>query len=467
MILDFIKGWKDNLILKLIALVIAVFIWVFVSNQNDPIRTVTIQNVPITIVNEDSVGDIGKVAEPQGSDTVTVKVTERKSVVNRLGRNNFYVEADLENINQMNTVPLTVSCDSARVSWDEIQITPASLKVTVEDKIEQTFSVSITTTGEAASGYAVGRTEIPDGKTILIAGPESLINIINQVVAPVTVMGLNEDKDLTASLRVYDKNGAELTETQMSRLEFKNSSGAVLEDRMLTIRVFLWEERTDFPLMAGTTGTPGAGYEISDVTLLPAATTLIGTPEAFEEVGSILLIKDSVDVTGITQSMTAELDLTSTVEEYDDLRLPADADPLISVQVSVEKTGYITVDIPMSDITLLHKPDNMKLVFTPADKISFGIRSSDGSMREPQEGTIKASMDLSACEEEGNYEIPVSITLPEGYSLGEEVIIKVNAFDQDTEAQQTLDRPAQEEVQSEADEDEDEDDAAQSWLNIG
>ena len=98
MIIKVLKGWKENLSLKLIALVIAVFIWLFVSNQNDPTRTVTIQNVPITIVNEDSIGDIGKVAEPTGSDTVTVKVTERKSVVNRLGRNNFYVEATLRTL---------------------------------------------------------------------------------------------------------------------------------------------------------------------------------------------------------------------------------------------------------------------------------------------------------------------------------------------------------------------------------
>ncbi len=441
--LKVLKGLRENLALKLISVVVALMIWLFVTTQNDPTRTITIQNVPITIVNEDSIGDIGKVAEPAGSDTVTVKVTERRSVVNRLNRNNIHVEADLENINQLNTIPLTVTCDNSRVTWDEIEIRPSSLKVTVEDKIEQTFSVSVTTSGETAAGYAVGRTEIPDGKTILIAGPESLINIINQVVAPVTVAGLNEDKDLTAMLRVYDKNGSELSETQMNRLEFKNSSGTVLEDHSITIRVSLWEERSDFPLQASTSGAPGEGYQISDVTLLPATTTLIGTPEAFEEVGDFLLIADTVDVTGITESLTAELDLTSTVEAYDELRLPADADPLISVQITVEKTGYSTVDIPMSDITLLNKPASMKLVFTPADKISVGVRSDDGDMREPDPDEIKASMDLSACKEVGNYEIPVSIVLPEGYSQGEEVIVKVSASPVEEEAQQAIELPAE------------------------
>ena len=124
------KMLTDNIGLKVIALVLAILIWLFVSNQNDPVRSMILSNVPISIVNEDSFADIGMVAEPEGSGTVTLKVTERRSVLNRLARNgsNFYVEADLENINEMNTVPLKVTCDNSAVTWDEISISPASLK---------------------------------------------------------------------------------------------------------------------------------------------------------------------------------------------------------------------------------------------------------------------------------------------------------------------------------------------------
>lgn len=423
-----------NFALKLIALVMAVLVWGFVSNRDDPVRSMVIQNVPITIVNEDSIGDIGKVAEPAGADTVNLKVTERRSVLNRLSRNDFYVEADLENINQLSTVPLTATCENSRVTWDEIALTPSSLKVIVEDKTEQTFAVSVTTTGEVADGYAVGLTEVAEGKTILIAGPVSLINIINQVTAPVSVAGLSRDSDLRSILHVYDKNGAELTESQLQRLEFKSSSGTVLTERVLTVKVSLWEERTEFPLEIETTGRPGAGYRVSQVTLVPSSTTLIGTKEAFERIGDRLKIADGVAVDGITDNLTTEIDLSSTVEQYEDLKIPAGVDPQISVQVTVEKTGYSTVDIPLSDVILENKPEDMKLVFTPADKISVGVRSGNGDPALPDAGAIKARMDLSSCEKPGNYEIPVTFDLPKGYTVADEVVVKVSASEPDKEA---------------------------------
>ncbi len=423
-----IKALTGNLALKIISLVFAFVIWVLVTNNNNPIRSMTISNVPITIVNEDSIGDIGKVAEPEGSDTVTLKLTERRSVLNKLNRNNFYVEADLETMNEMDTVPLTVVCDNAAVTWDEIAISPSSLKVKVEDKIEQTFPISVITTGEVADGYAVGKTEVEDGKNILIAGPESLVNIIGQVNAPVSVSGMSEDSDVTATLRVYDKNGAELTETQLGRLEFKTVSGDVIPDRAVPVSLSLWEVRTDIPLKIEAVGVPAFGYRVGSITAVPATVTLAGTKEAFEKIGSVLTVTDPVVVDGLSQSTEQELDLSSTLEAYEDVKLPADMDPVISVRVGIEKTGYSTLDLPLSSIVLLNKPEDRKLVFTPADKVTISVKAEDTNEALTVD-MIEATMDLEPCEEPGNYDIPVEVILPEGYSLSDEVIIKVSSSD--------------------------------------
>lgn len=423
-----IKALTGNLALKIISLVFAFVIWVLVTNNNNPIRSMTISNVPITIVNEDSIGDIGKVAEPEGSDTVTLKLTERRSVLNKLNRNNFYVEADLETMNEMDTVPLTVVCDNAAVTWDEIAISPSSLKVKVEDKVEQTFPISVITTGEVADGYAVGKTEVEDGKNILIAGPESLVNIIGQVNAPVSVSGMSEDSDVTATLRVYDKNGAELTETQLGRLEFKTVSGDVIPDRAVPVSLSLWEVRTDIPLKIEAVGVPAFGYRVGSITAVPATVTLAGTKEAFEKIGSILTVADPVVVDGLSESADQELSLESTLEAYEDVKLPPDMDPVISVRVGIEKTGYSTLDLPLSSIVLLNKPEDRKLVFTPADKVTISVKAEDTNKALTVD-MIEATMDLEPCEVPGNYDIPVEVVLPEGYSLSDEVIIKVSSSD--------------------------------------
>lgn len=424
-----IKTLTRDLALKIIAVLIAFIIWVSVTNSNNPVRSITISNVPINLVNEESIADIGKVVEPIGSDTVTLKVTERRSVLNRLNRSNFNVEADLETINEMDSVPLTVTCDNSAVTWDEISISPSSLKVNVEDKVEQTFAVSVVASGEVAPGFAVGKTDIQEGKTILIAGPASLINIIGQVNAPISVSGLREDKDLPSVLRVYDKNGSELTESQMNRLEFKTSSGDVIEEYTVIVSISLWELRSNIPLRVEASGVPADGYRVESITAIPSTVTLAGTAEAFEKIGSVLTVAERVTVNGLSDDSEQEIDLTSTLERYEDLKLPADADTVVSVLIGIKRTGYNTVDIPLSDITLLNRPQNRKLVFTPADKIIISVKADNTDNLPVAAEDIQAVMDLLECREPGNYDIPVSITLPEGYTLSDEVVVKVSSTD--------------------------------------
>ena len=211
-----------NLGLKIASLAIAFLIWMGVTNTSNPMKTQLFTNVPINIVNQDSVADIGKVVEAEGSGTVTLRVTERRSVLSQLAKNgsDFYVEADMENLKEMNSVPLTVSCSNSAVTWDKIEVSPSSLKVRLEDKAEQTFVASVSAGGTPDSSYEVGATSIASGKNIVIDGPASLMSIINQVVAPVDVSGLSEDTTLSSTLKVYDRNGAELTDSQMASLEF-------------------------------------------------------------------------------------------------------------------------------------------------------------------------------------------------------------------------------------------------------
>ncbi len=421
--------FTQNLALKLIALAIGFFIWLFVTNNNDPVRTMLITNVPITLVNEESIADIGKVVEPEGSGTVTLRISERKSVLSRLNKTgtDFSVVADLENITELNTVPLTVSCTYASITWDEIDMSPSSLKVTLEDKVEQGFSVSVTSSGTAQSGYAVGTTDVEEGKTILIAGPASLIRIIDKVQATINITGLYADTTLTSTLKIYDKNGSEFTESQLSLLEFKTTEGTELTDRTVTVDVSMWHVQSDIRLDVQTSGSPADGYTVGTVSTIPETVSLAGTQEALDALGGVLTVQDTVDVTDASDTVEAEIDLTDTLEAMDELKLLADADPVVQVSVDIEKSGDITVDIPLSAIATQNAPEDMKLVFTPADKITVVIHAEDDSAETLHAEDITAAIDLSECISEGTYEIPVDITLPEGYELSSQIVLKVSA----------------------------------------
>ena len=429
-----------NIGLKIAALVIAFFVWVGVTNTNNPVKTQLFTNVPITIVKQDAVADIGKVVEQQGNGTVTLRVTDRRSVLSQLARNgsDFYVEADMKNLNSMNTVPLTVTCSNPQVTWDKIEVLPSSLSVKLEDKVEQTYVASISTNGTPATGWEVGSSSVTTGKNIVLAGPSSLMRRINQVVAPVDVAGLSSDYTLSSVLKVYDKNGDELTDAQMKSLEFKDATGTVIKDHTVKVMVDLWKIRTDVPIRIRTTGTPAWGYRVSSIKMIPETISVAGTDEALAELGDELTVKDVINVSGAKENVKQEINLEDTLDQMSGLKLISDADPSVEVEVSIEKNGDVTLDIPLSDIVVQNRPEGMELVFTPADKISVSVHAMEDDEKPLTAKDISLSIDLSQCAEPGSYEIPVHVTVPEGYELAGDVSLTVVSANQEaaTEADQ-------------------------------
>ncbi|MDO4476191.1 MAG: CdaR family protein [Lachnospiraceae bacterium] len=429
-----IKPWLKritvNLWLKVVALVIAVFIWFGVSASNDPVRSKLFSNIPVTLINESSIADIGKTVEPDKNGMVTVKVTERRSVINRLTAADFYAEADLEMINGMNMVPLTVSCANSSISWDDMEIRPAALRVTVEDKVEQAFPVSVVTAGSPQTGLVVGQTEVVEGKTIRIAGPESLLKNINQVTVTVNVAGLSTNAQMTVALHVYDKDGGEFTDAQMSRLEFKRDSGTLLSSQMVNVKVTLWEVASEIEPVLNYSGTPAFGYRVTGINVLPATLSLAGPADELEKLEGRLEVSDLIDIEGASDNIEAEIDLQHTLAGYDKIKAATDADTRLTVTVQIEKVNSTTFELPLTQISAVNQPKNKKLTFTPADKILVTVVALEPGLDPIEVENLNAVIDLTDCETAGEYDIPVEIELPYGYELSAPAVFKVTSADE-------------------------------------
>ncbi len=419
--------WTRNLSLKLLSLVVAFLIWMLIDNIDNPLRSRLFRDVPIQVINGESVAEIDKVYDIVSDETVVLKVTERKNVLDRLSQNDFTVTADMENLNEMNTVPLSVTCSNAAVSWDEIEAVPSSMKVQLEQRKQSEFVVNVSLTGQPEKGYEVGRTEIVQGKTVQIAGPESMLNRIGQVVASVNVTHISNDQRLSATLNVYDKNGDAM---QMSRLQVKDSSGALLAENSVMVDVTLWEVRNDIDLVAETTGKPLEGYRLTGVSVMPETVSLVGTKEALDALGGKLTLKDKISVDNVSESFIQDIDITETLADSDELRLVTEADPTVAVSVQIEQSGDHTLSIPLSNLEVLNRPEDMTLTFSPADELLVQVHSED-QKSVITVSDVKASIDLAVCTEPDIYEIPVQIVLPEGYELTSDVNLVVTAEEQE------------------------------------
>ncbi len=415
-----------NMGLKLLSLLVAFAIWLLVANLNNPVKSKLFRDIKIQIINEDSVTEIDKAFDIVSEDSVTIKVTERQSVLDALSADDFTVVADMENLTEMDTVPLNVSCSNSSVTLDEMTIVPPNMKVELEQIVQNDFLVTVETIGTPEEGFEVGTTELVGGKTIQIAGPESLLNRIGQVTATVTVTGLNSDLKISSELSITDKNGDLLSETQMSRLQIRNSEGVLLSGNEVLIDVEIWPVLDDVRILVETEGEPLSGYEVTAVSVLPETVSLVGKLRVLRKLDGELLLADPVSVEGASETFTEDIDLEETLDGIENIRLAQNADSILSVTVQIEKIDSQTIELPLSDLTVKNRPEDKVLTFSPADVLPVTVHDDEGNGLLTS-GEIRASVDLAECEEQGDYEIPVDITLPEGYSLESEVVLMVNS----------------------------------------
>lgn len=426
------KVLSSNLGLKILAVLVSCIIWIFVVNQDDPEKT-KFFDVAVEIRNSDSFGMDKTFSVEEDTDKVRVWVKARESVLNSIQSKDFKVVADMRNVTMANSVPFTVECSNNAINRANWECEPASLKIKIEDVVQESFGVEVETSGKAANGYEVGTIEIEEGDTINIAGAQSLVGIIHKVSVKVSVPSGASDSDesqrRSGSIIITDRNGTEFTKSQMDNLILTTASGTLIRDGKLNVKINLWEVRRDIRLDVGTSGKPAHGYRISNVKVTPEQISLAGDEETLAELNGVLALPDMVSVEGASESFTAEtINLADFLKEnYNGrLKLESGAASTISIRVTVEKVGTKKIDIPLSALTIKGRPTNLDMVLTPADKLSVEVGAINGSLSEVSQKDVRAVLDLTAYQKPGRYEVPVQITLPEGYELTSEVKMVVN-----------------------------------------
>ena len=304
----------SNLGLKLMAMVVAFLIWLMVVNGDDPIRTETFRNVPITVKNADVFMEkVKKVYKPredsrtgQEIDRVTVFVRARRSVIDKLSTESFTVTADFENIvENLNTIPLEITCSTVpSLTMKDMWCDLRSLKVELEDVKDATFVLSVKEEGTPASGYQVGNMEVADGESIAIAGPESDMKKIGKVVVNVDVNGLRKNHTVTAPITIIDKNEEEFKESQMERLTIKTLDGKVFEQDKVDVNVEIWKVKSGIIPDVEVSGEPSYGYRIAKIITAPETISLAGGRATLQELGNRLAITGQISVDGAAETFS-------------------------------------------------------------------------------------------------------------------------------------------------------------------
>ena len=110
------KKLGNNLGLKILSFVIAILVWLFVVNVNNPIGTKSFVISDVQLLNEAYIDADGKMCM-QDEQQVPIRVTikAQRKILDRISLDDIRAVADLQQAVSLNTypvmVPITVSCD--------------------------------------------------------------------------------------------------------------------------------------------------------------------------------------------------------------------------------------------------------------------------------------------------------------------------------------------------------------------
>ncbi len=402
-----IRRITNNFGLKILAVIFASVLWLVVVNIDDPNTTRTF-SASVFIENSDYLSGLGKYYEViNNSNTVTFKVSGKRSYLERMSNADFRAVADLETIENLERVPIEIMVQRYSGSVTVINKT-YYLELEVEDLISKPFMITVQTDGEVAERHALGETSA--SPTLLrVSGPASVVNTIDKAVATVDVEGMSQDVTDSVIPVLYDKEGNEVDTKELSYN---------IQNVMVSMQIL---DTKDVTLNFQTTGTLPDGYEYVGMEYNPQTVRVKGVSAVLNTVNSITVPREVLNLTDATGDIEKDVDISSYLPEG--VSLVNSKDAKISVVVKVEKHERRKFEMPTANITVSNLPGRYDVKFSQ-ETVKVEIEGLALELDVLDEKELTGSIDVSGMTE-GEHTVNLDLNLDSKFKLVKNVTVTV------------------------------------------
>lgn len=392
---------KNNLGLKILAVVFAVLLWWIVVNIDDPIG-VKQYTVDVSVTNPEVITNAGKSYQIlDDTKAISVSVKARRKVLDKIKASNILATADLREM-QDTSVPIRIRVVGFEGNYEAVTAYPQNIQVRVENTQKKTFPITTMASGTPRDGYVVGSlTASP--KTVDISGPESTVSKISKVVAKVDVSEIAEDTSIETELIYYDAADNRIDKTMLSSNCDKNG---------VTVRVDIWNTKR-LNLQFDTSKIQTAeGYVFTGIEVEPKTIRVAGTTEQLNALTELQILAEELQINNLSANEEVIVDITKLLPEG--IILANQDESNVVVRILVEKAGTKSILLPVGSIQIENAPNKMELEKGPEQEVELQFSGSAEALGKLTSENITAIVDLADYHSEGTYSVVVEITeLPE------------------------------------------------------
>jgi len=286
---------RANLVWMLLSVVLSTALWVFVTFKEDPEVSHTLDNIPIEVQDKPKTMDVQIEA-----NNARIVVSAPDSVWSQLKPDKFRAVVDASKVSPgLQEVPVKVISSDPRVRIESWQ--PSQVFLKVEPLRSTKVAVQVVLSGSVPFYYESGAPRVTPSE-ITVTGPESVVDKVTGAVVTISLDGAT--KSIGQTFRPVIQ-GVPATDAERLTL---NPDGVFVEvpiDQKLAYKTL--------PVQPQIVGHVALGYQIIDIRPDPQTVTLVGNPQALEQM-SVVPTKP-IDVSGADgdRAYDATLDLPPSV----------------------------------------------------------------------------------------------------------------------------------------------------------
>ena len=343
------KMTENNRMLKLIALAIAIVLWLYVGTQQDPLAQHTyevqleMENLPV-----DKTASLSE-------ETVKVRVMGRQDRLNALSGSDFKASVDLSDMEEgEHALPVQVTLPNevyfARTN-------PSMVNVQVDALQGSEMRVEINTTGTLPGGVTLEDMSVEPQKVFVTSDDAALLAEVDSVGVSVDLASIYDDSKQNVDVQFYDIAGNPINDKRLQALPAQVS---------LAIKTSQSDTEKTVPIQANLVGQLPQGVQIESVSIQPETATVSGAPEDLAAIESVRTA--AIDLSQISQTTTLsvalESDAVTTPESVSvtlSVTTAADDDNasgvrMLPVALSGAAASSVYADVQMVEVTYHMQP---------------------------------------------------------------------------------------------------------------
>ena len=367
-----IEKLEQNTKIKLISLLSAIVLWMYVMAVVDPEETKVFEDIPINITNMNEILNNDYVIYPDISLTTDVYITGKLSLVQNISKNDINIYGTINNPIEGNNAVYLKAITSKGVQYEFKQDT---IIVPLDKVIDEKRLIDIVVDGKYKNN--VDNITL-DNESIEISGPRTLVQQVQKVQATLTLDNDKNDFSTRLQLIPVDDRG-------------KQVEGITLENSTVNVNVKLLVDKS--------------------VTINPVFKGTYDNIEQYQLSQNTINIKGKRDVVeGITSINTKPIDLSDISNgQVKDIELDIpngitiDNDNKVTIKVTTTSEVNSSFNYTKDDIEVRNNNDNIDLsTLNIPNDINVNI-SYENTISDLKKSDITLYIDLSS--EETSYKI--------------------------------------------------------------